>query len=84
MSVCATLPHLPYHKPRPVPRITSCAPTALAEIARVLGCSLPRDALALCVQLCEAGVSPDALAAVVRDIQAATSTAPGSTTTLPP
>ena len=42
----------------------------LGEIARVLGCELSAEALALCVRLCEAGVNPEALAAVVCDLQA--------------
>ena len=67
---------IPFHILRLSLTVTPRVLTALAEIARVLGCDLPRDALALCVQLCEAGVSPDALAAVVRDVQSAARPAP--------
>ena len=35
----------------------------------MLRCELPEEALAICARLCEEGVSPDALASVVCEIQ---------------
>ncbi|KAJ3337949.1 Mitotic-spindle organizing protein 1 [Gonapodya sp. JEL0774] len=42
----------------------------LLEISRILNTGLDRSQLAACVQLCELGVNPEALAAVVKEVLA--------------
>ena len=46
-----------------------CVCLVIEEIAQVLHCELSEDVLELCIRLCEEGVSPDALAHVVHNIQ---------------
>jgi len=41
----------------------------LMEISRVLNTGLDEETLALCLRLCEAGVNPEALAKVVRELR---------------
>ncbi|RKO89333.1 mitotic-spindle organizing gamma-tubulin ring associated-domain-containing protein, partial [Blyttiomyces helicus] len=41
----------------------------LHEISLLLNTGLDREALSLCVSLCETGVNPEALAAVVRELK---------------
>ncbi|KAI8913080.1 mitotic-spindle organizing gamma-tubulin ring associated-domain-containing protein [Powellomyces hirtus] len=41
----------------------------LSEISTLLNTGLDRDTLALCVSLCEAGVNPEALAVVIRELR---------------
>ncbi|CAO3622562.1 unnamed protein product [Cunninghamella echinulata] len=46
----------------------------LHEISTILNTKLDRDTLALCISLCEKGVNPEALAAVIKDLQKQAST----------
>ncbi|KAI9259932.1 mitotic-spindle organizing gamma-tubulin ring associated-domain-containing protein [Sporodiniella umbellata] len=41
----------------------------LHEMATILNTGLDRDAVALCISLCERGANPEALATIVRDLQ---------------
>lgn len=43
--------------------------TAVKEISQLLNTGLDDDTLKVCVQLLEAGVNPEALAAVVRELR---------------
>jgi hypothetical protein len=54
---------------------------ALYEISGILNTGLDRESLKLCVELLETGVNPEALATVVRDIQAKGSRPSSSQTT---
>lgn len=42
---------------------------SLMEISRLLCTSLEPDTLAICVQLCEAGINPELLAIVLRELR---------------
>ncbi|KAI9307517.1 mitotic-spindle organizing protein 1 [Cunninghamella echinulata] len=46
----------------------------LHEISTILNTKLDKDTLALCISLCEKGVNPEALAAVIKDLQKQAST----------
>lgn len=48
---------------------TSGAMEALLEISRILDTGLDAETLSICVQLCELGVNPEALATVIREIR---------------
>ncbi|CAG8450824.1 8090_t:CDS:2 [Ambispora leptoticha] len=41
----------------------------LHEIATILNANVDRETISLCVQLCEEGVNPEALAAVVKELR---------------
>ena len=41
----------------------------LHEISKLLNTGLDKETLAILVQLCEAGINPDALAAVVKELR---------------
>ncbi|KAI8926590.1 mitotic-spindle organizing gamma-tubulin ring associated-domain-containing protein [Entophlyctis helioformis] len=41
----------------------------LFELSVLLNTGLDRDALSLCVSLCESGVNPEALAAVIKELK---------------
>ncbi|KAH8555892.1 mitotic-spindle organizing gamma-tubulin ring associated-domain-containing protein [Umbelopsis sp. PMI_123] len=41
----------------------------LFEISNILGTGLSKQALSICVSLCENGANPEALAAVIKDLQ---------------
>ena len=41
----------------------------LHEISLILNTGLDRETLSLCVSLCESGVNPEALAAVVKELK---------------
>jgi mitotic-spindle organizing protein 1 len=41
----------------------------LYEMSRILNTGLDRETLAICVSLCEAGVNPEALAVVVKELR---------------
>lgn len=41
----------------------------LHEMATILNTGLDRDAVALCISLCERGANPEALATVIKDLQ---------------
>ncbi|TPX64628.1 hypothetical protein SpCBS45565_g05762 [Spizellomyces sp. 'palustris'] len=41
----------------------------LHEISRILNTGLDRETLSLCVSLCESGVNPEALAAVIKELK---------------
>ncbi|KAG9291538.1 hypothetical protein G9A89_021957 [Geosiphon pyriformis] len=41
----------------------------LHEIATILNTNLDRETLSLCVSLCESGVNPEALAAVIKELR---------------
>ncbi|KAJ3352242.1 hypothetical protein GGF32_003847 [Allomyces javanicus] len=43
---------------------------ALFEIAGLLNTGLDRQTLSICLALCEAGVNPEALAAVIKELRA--------------
>ncbi|KAK9881016.1 hypothetical protein WA026_014359 [Henosepilachna vigintioctopunctata] len=42
---------------------------ALMEISKLLGTGLDVETLSICVRLCEAGVNPEVLATVVRELK---------------
>ncbi|KAL7753868.1 Mitotic-spindle organizing protein 1 [Sorochytrium milnesiophthora] len=42
---------------------------ALLEISNLLNTGLDRETLSICISLCEAGVNPDALAAVIKELR---------------
>lgn len=42
---------------------------SLMEISNLLNTGLDAETLAICVKLCEAGVNPEALAAVVKELR---------------
>ena len=44
-------------------------PAAVFEISNILNTGLDREALSICVSLCESGVNPEALAAVVTELR---------------
>ncbi|CAO3646586.1 unnamed protein product [Cunninghamella blakesleeana] len=54
----------------------------LYEISTILNTKLDRDTLALCISLCEKGVNPEALAAVIKDLQKQASTQKNNNTNL--
>eukprot|EP00053_Salpingoeca_punica_P020867 m.212413 g.212413 ORF g.212413 m.212413 type:complete len:74 (+) comp20340_c0_seq1:105-326(+) len=41
----------------------------LFEISQILNTGLDRETLSICTSLCEAGVNPEALAAVVKELR---------------
>jgi len=41
----------------------------LFEISQLLNTGLDRETLSVCISLCEAGVNPEALAAVVKELR---------------
>lgn len=43
--------------------------TTLLELSRLLNTGLDAESLSLCVNLCEHGVNPEALAIVVRELR---------------
>ncbi|XP_037528120.1 mitotic-spindle organizing protein 1 [Rhipicephalus sanguineus] len=45
----------------------------LLEMSQLLNTGLDPQSLALCVQLCESGVNPEALACLIKEIRARTS-----------
>ncbi|KAI9221037.1 mitotic-spindle organizing gamma-tubulin ring associated-domain-containing protein [Blastocladiella britannica] len=51
----------------------------LADMSALLSTGLDRETLAICVALCEAGVNPEALAAVVKELRAEAKAASAST-----
>lgn len=42
---------------------------ALMELSRLLGTGLDIETLSICVRLCEAGVNPEVLATVIRELK---------------
>jgi mitotic-spindle organizing protein 1 len=42
----------------------------LAEISELMNTGLDRETLVICVSLCEAGVNPEALGAVIKELRA--------------
>ena len=44
-------------------------PSAVREISRLLKTGLDDNSLRICVQLCEAGVNPEALATVIQELR---------------
>ncbi|KAJ1498232.1 Mitotic-spindle organizing protein 1 [Coelomomyces lativittatus] len=42
----------------------------LLEMATIMNTGLDRETLSICVALCEAGVNPEALAAVIKELRA--------------
>ncbi|XP_044757556.1 mitotic-spindle organizing protein 1-like [Coccinella septempunctata] len=42
---------------------------ALMELSRLLGTGLDIETLSICVRLCEAGVNPEILATVIRELK---------------
>lgn len=61
----------------------------LTEISGILNTGLDRETLSICTSLCESGVNPEALAAVIKELRreaaaaAATATLPPTTTIAP-
>lgn len=53
----------------PCPRHLLCFPTVVCEIAQILHCGLDRQTVQILMALCEHGVNPEALAAVVRELR---------------
>ena len=49
------------------PHFCYCA--VVKEISRVLGTGLDDETLRICIQLCEAGVNPEALSHVIRELR---------------
>lgn len=43
--------------------------TTIQQISELLNTGLSSEALAVCVRLCEVGISPEVLALIVRDLQ---------------
>ncbi|KAI7816396.1 mitotic-spindle organizing protein 1 [Gamsiella multidivaricata] len=41
----------------------------LAEMSSILNTGLDREMLSICVSLCESGVNPEALAAVIKELR---------------
>ncbi|GAB1607873.1 mitotic-spindle organizing protein 1, partial [Argonauta hians] len=41
----------------------------MMELSNILNTGLDSDTLSLCIQLCESGINPDALAVVIRELQ---------------
>ncbi|KAI8824386.1 mitotic-spindle organizing gamma-tubulin ring associated-domain-containing protein [Fimicolochytrium jonesii] len=83
-SVSSSSPHRPStsstseRTTRPPPSSTTARTQTAAHetldilhaISQILHTGLDRETLALCVSLCESGVNPEALAAVVRELRA--------------
>lgn len=53
---------------------------SLMELSRLLCTGLEPDTLAICVQLCEAGINPELLAAVIRELRKEVQTRQGRNT----
>ncbi|XP_078487936.1 mitotic-spindle organizing protein 1-like [Ciona intestinalis] len=49
---------------------------ALLEISDILNTGLDAETLAVCVQLCELGVNPEAIATIIKEIRLQTSNLP--------
>lgn len=52
----------------------------LYDISRLMNTGLDMETLTTCVKLCEAGVNPEALAAVIKEIRRETAALKGNTT----
>ena len=63
--VCFPPQSLPLH----VPIVCACGCVAVKEISDLLNTGLDDETLKVCVQLLEAGVNPEALATVVRELR---------------
>uniref|UniRef100_A0A8D2KZE7 Mitotic spindle organizing protein 1 n=1 Tax=Varanus komodoensis TaxID=61221 RepID=A0A8D2KZE7_VARKO len=46
----------------------------LLEISRILNTGLDMETLSICVRLCEQGINPEALSAVIKELRKATET----------
>lgn len=46
-------------------------PTVLLEISRLLNTGLDMESLSICVRLCEQGINPEALSAVIKELRKA-------------
>lgn len=51
---------------------TSEAMDILLEISKILDANLDAETLSVCVELCELGVNPEALASVIKEIRSQT------------
>jgi len=53
------------------PRVQQAKETLdiLSELSRLLNCGIDRETLSILVALCENGVNPEALAAVVKELK---------------
>ncbi|EPQ19857.1 Mitotic-spindle organizing protein 1 [Myotis brandtii] len=47
-------------------------PAVLLEISRILNTGLDMETLSICVRLCEQGINPEALSAVIKELRKAT------------
>lgn len=45
--------------------------TVLLEISRLLNTGLDMESLSICVRLCEQGINPEALSAVIKELRKA-------------
>lgn len=54
-------------------RVTGCVlpPIVLLEISRLLNTGLDMESLSICVRLCEQGINPEALSAVIKELRKA-------------
>uniref|UniRef100_A0A3B4V0K8 Mitotic spindle organizing protein 1 n=1 Tax=Seriola dumerili TaxID=41447 RepID=A0A3B4V0K8_SERDU len=50
---------------------------ALLEISRLLNTGLDMESLSICVRLCEQGINPEALSAVIKELRKASETSEG-------
>ena len=48
---------------------TPCLAIVIQEISDLLNTGLDRQTLSICVQLCEAGINPEALAFVIQELR---------------
>ncbi|XP_044293746.1 mitotic-spindle organizing protein 1 isoform X1 [Varanus komodoensis] len=55
----------------------------LLEISRILNTGLDMETLSICVRLCEQGINPEALSAVIKELRKATETLKDWTNMLP-
>ena len=64
------LPHPPHHFSNG-PSLIKIFPVSLVlmEMSNLLNTGLDSETLVLCVKLCEAGVNPEALASVIRELR---------------
>uniref|UniRef100_G3P632 Mitotic spindle organizing protein 1 n=1 Tax=Gasterosteus aculeatus aculeatus TaxID=481459 RepID=G3P632_GASAC len=49
-------------------------PAVLLEISRLLNTGLDMESLSICVRLCEQGINPEALSAVIKELRKASET----------
>ena len=51
------------------PRLIRLLHVVVKEISKLLNTGLDDDTLRICIQLCEAGVNPEALATVIQELR---------------